>query len=192
MANIPLYWPHGRFFNFFHKKESHTHTRFQIGNLCIIPLWMLHNSGEEMCLTRYNSFINSGIFRKKTTKLPFKLLVLALKKLAVGFLDLNLSAVFGWPSSNWTQADLHQPAAAISFGPTCHAWCPWADAAQGHVNVTILTFWDFGFGWHFEVLVGTENSIQVVFLILKLPFKIAERFESNWLAHIFFETGGWI
>jgi len=56
---------------------------------------MLHNSGEEMCLTRYNSFINSGIFRKKTTKLPFKLLVLALKKLAVGFLDLNLSAVFG-------------------------------------------------------------------------------------------------
>lgn len=127
-----------------------------------------------------------GFFGKKTTKLPFKLLVLALKKLAVGFLDLNLSAVFGWPSSNWTQADLHQPAAAIFFGPTCHAWCPWAASAQGHVNVTILTFWDFGFGWHFEVLVGTENSIQVVFLILKLPFKIAERFESNWLAHIFF------
>lgn len=128
-------------------------------NLCIIPPWMLHNSGEEMCLTRYNSFINSGIFQKKTYQTSLQAADVGFKK-AGGWLPW-----LEFISSFWTSPIFKLDPSRST--PTCGAFF-WGRPVMQPCMVSLrrsqrtcqcddFTCWHCGFGWHFEVLVETEN-----------------------------------
>lgn len=135
-------------------QERVSHTRFQIGNLCIIPPWMLHNSGKEMCLTRENSFINSGIFQKKTYQTSLQAADVGFKK-AGGWLPwLEFISSFWRPSSNWIYTNLRRD----FFGarPVMHGVLetqPKDMSMWRFLHVEILTFWMA----QNEVLVETRN-----------------------------------